>query len=171
MVVLGRIGAPHGIQGWVRVQSYTQPPSNILHYKTWHVLDQEATPLRVLQGRSTAKGCVVALEGYDSPELVGQLRHVMVGVPRDSLPSLEEGIYYWADLIGMQVHNQALDPEAQNMGRVREIFEAGANDVLVVEAGKDKVKSTVLIPFVMDSVVDSVDQKAQRILLHWDEWF
>ena len=176
MVVLGRIGAPYGIKGWVHVQSYTQPNANILCYKTWHILEQGVqAPLYVLQGRSLAKGCVVALKGYESPELAGQLRHAMVGVPRASLPALEEGVYYWADLIGMAVHNQAIDPLGQSIGRVKEVFEAGANDVLVVEpledTGSSKITKTVLIPFVMESVITAVDQKARWIRLCWDEWF
>ncbi len=173
MVVLGRIGAPYGIKGWVHVQSYTQPTSNILRYKTWHILEQGVqAPLSVLEGRSLAKGCVVALEGYENPELAGQLRHAMVGVPRGSLPALEEGVYYWADLIGMQVHNQALDPAAHSIGRVKEVFEAGANDVLVVEPLEDALSSkTVLVPFVMESVINEVDQQARWIRLCWDEWF
>jgi 16S rRNA processing protein RimM len=176
MVVLGRIGAPYGIKGWVHVQSYTQPTSNILRYKTWHILEQGVqAPLSVLQGRSLAKGCVVALEGYENPELASQLRHAIVGVPRGRLPALEEGVYYWADLIGMQVHNQSLDPLAHSVGRVKEVFEAGANDVLVVETLEDALSSKttkmVLIPFVMESVINEVDQEARWIRLCWDEWF
>jgi 16S rRNA processing protein RimM len=176
MVVLGRIGAPYGIKGWVHVQSYTQPAANILRYKTWHILEQGVqAPLYVLQGRHLAKGCVVAFKGYENPELAVQLRHATVGVPRGSLPALEEGVYYWADLIGMQVHNQSLDPLAQSVGRVKEVFEAGANDVLVVETLEDALSSkttkTVLIPFVMESVINEVDQEARWIRLCWDEWF
>lgn len=171
MVALGRIAAPYGIKGWVHVQSYTQPASNILRYKTWYLLDQEARPLRVLEGRSLSKGCVVALEGFDNPERAAELRHAMVGVPREKLPALEEGVYYWADLIGMQVHNQACDPALATLGRVVEIFEAGANDVLVVEPEGSMVSKPVLIPFLMGSVITEVDQDAGWIRLEWDEWF
>ncbi len=176
MIVLGRIGAPYGVKGWVHVQSYTQPVSNILRYKAWHWLEQEKrSPLLVLQGRSLAKGCVVSLKGYETPELAVQLRHALVGVPRDSLPALEEGQYYWADLVGMQVYNQNLDLKAQHTGRVTEVFETGSNDVLVIELLQDesssKTKKTVLIPFVMQSVITKVDQEARQIFLQWDEWF
>jgi len=36
-VVLGKVGAPHGVQGWVKVFSFTDPPAGIMSYPSWDV--------------------------------------------------------------------------------------------------------------------------------------
>jgi 16S rRNA processing protein RimM len=37
-VLVGNIGKPYGVKGWVKVNSYTEPSSNILHYPPWYLL-------------------------------------------------------------------------------------------------------------------------------------
>jgi 16S rRNA processing protein RimM len=69
-VVLGKIGAAFGVQGWVRITSYTDPPENILDYETWYV--QRAGQWQAVEiedGRMTAKGVQVKLAGIDTPEV------------------------------------------------------------------------------------------------------
>ena len=84
----------------------------------------------------------------------------LLSVQRSALPPLASGEYYWADLIGLQVVNK----EGVSFGRVAEIFETGANDVLVVR----KNRQEVLIPLVMQHYIVSIDLSAQCITVDWD---
>ncbi|OGT20249.1 MAG: 16S rRNA processing protein RimM, partial [Gallionellales bacterium RIFOXYB12_FULL_54_9] len=83
----------------------------------------------------------------------------LIAVPRSSLPEQIDGEYYWADLIGMTVINEA----EVNFGTVVELLETGANDVLIVRgsSGPD-----VLIPF-LKSVIGKVDLTARTIRVDW----
>jgi 16S rRNA processing protein RimM len=82
----------------------------------------------------------------------------LIAVPRSSLPAQDEGEYYWADLIGLTVINEA----GETLGVVAELLETGANDVLIVRGnGPD-----ILIPF-LNSVIGQVDMAAKTIQVNW----
>jgi len=78
-------------------------------------------------------------------------------VPRSALPETKGGEFYWADLIGLVVVNVS----GQEFGRVTQILETGANDVLVVQGERER-----LIPFIA-SVIREVDTGAGRIQVDW----
>ena len=83
-----------------------------------------------------------------------------LAVLRNRLPEPASGEYYWADLMQMVV----VTGTGKRLGRVVDVLETGANDVLVVEG--DKRRS---IPFVMGEVIRRVDLDDARITVEW-EW-
>ena len=91
---------------------------------------------------------IVKLKGVDDREAAQILANVEIGVDLSVFPELEEGDYYWHDLIGCTVVNL----EGYTMGTVTEMMETGSNDVLVVKANtKDAFgKQERLIPFCMN---------------------
>lgn len=164
IVVMGRIGAPYGLKGWAHVQSYAEPASNILSYKTWYLkIKKHWQPIKVLEARAHGKNFVAALDGYQSIEKVDLLKRAEIGVPRSELPDLAPEKYYWADLIGMTVVTE----EGVILGQLERIFETGANDVLVVKGSTREH----LIPYVLDDYVLSVDLKTRIIRVSWDPEF
>jgi 16S rRNA processing protein RimM len=87
-----------------------------------------------------------------------KLKGLLIAVPRSSLPEQGEGQYYWSDLIGLSVVNEA----GVTLGTVANLLETGANEVLSVrgEGGE------ILIPFVA-SAIKRVDLKSKTILVDW----
>ena len=66
MVVMGRLVGVHGVRGWLKVESYTQPRDNIFRYSPWYLADAECwREAAVTDGRPRGKGLVVKLEGID----------------------------------------------------------------------------------------------------------
>jgi 16S rRNA processing protein RimM len=87
IVVLGRIGGSFGVQGWVKVSSYTEPPGNILDYEVWQLgRGGQWQPIGLEAGRVTGKGVLAKLEGIDTPEEARLKVGAEVGVPRSALP-------------------------------------------------------------------------------------
>jgi len=82
---------------------------------------------------------------------------------------LEEGEYYWRELTGMQV----VTTQGYNLGTVAEVFNTGANDVLRIRAkGNDAFgQKERLVPFVLDSVVQTVDKVERIITVDWEPGF
>jgi 16S rRNA processing protein RimM len=159
-VALGRIGAPHGVRGWCRVQSWTRPHAAILEFERWLVGDgDERRVVHPLEGRETAKGLVVRLAECGDRDAVTALRHATVAVPRDELPELADGEWYWADLEGLRVETS----DGVDLGRVDHLLETGANDVLVVRGDRER-----LIPWETESVVVAVEPDADRLVVDWD---
>jgi 16S rRNA processing protein RimM len=98
---------------------------------------------------------LITLEGFTSPEAVGQLRNQVVYVKSIDRPPLAEGEYYHHQLIGLNVVTAA----GEMIGTVRQILETGASDVLVVipETG-----SEVLIPMA-GAFINDIDLGRQKI--------
>jgi 16S rRNA processing protein RimM len=160
-VAIGRIGAPHGVRGWCRVQSWTRPPEAILAFERWLIGDEHHA-YRVVESRETAKGLIVRLAACRDRDAALALRHAIVAVPRDELPALPEGEWYWADLEGLRVETT----DGVELGRVDHLLETGANDVLVVRGDRER-----LIPWETQSVVRSVEPDAERLVVDWDPDF
>jgi len=163
LVVVGRIGAAHGVRGGVRVTSATQPPENILNYRPWLLkLAGGVREVSVASVRAHGDAFVAFFDGVPDREAAEGLKGAEIAVPRSALPALEAGQeYYWQDLIGLEV----VDRRRGRLGTVSELIETGANDVLVVGDGGGR---PVLIPFV-GAVVTAVNLEAGRIEVDWQE--
>ncbi|MGD8378525.1 MAG: ribosome maturation factor RimM [Gammaproteobacteria bacterium] len=162
-VTLGRICGLFGVRGWVKVFSYTDPRENIVNYSPWLVrLGGEWRSFRVLEGRRQGKNVIARLEGIDDRDQAMPLLHAEVAIERAGLPELAAGEYYWADLQGLEV----VTVGGLILGRVDQLLETGANDVLVVQGERER-----LIPWVRGEVVRKVDTAAGRIEVDWDPEF
>lgn len=168
MVVLGRIVAPFGVQGWLRVHAFGDDPEAWKKMRQlWLSVDAEAPADRwiahELSGlRRHGDGIVAKLVGIDSRDASEALGSCFIGAPREALPAPEPDEYYWADLIGLDVVNM----QEQFLGRVESLIETGANQVLVAKEGERER----LLPFIAQ-VVKHVDVAGRRIQVDWgSDW-
>jgi 16S rRNA processing protein RimM len=167
-VVLGHVSGLFGVNGWVKVYSYTRPAFNLLEYDAWLIGRQDAwRPFRVLDARAQGKTLIARLAGDDGAALADRdaaaaLIDQQIAVTRDQLPAPEPGEYYWFDLVGLDVVNRDDVP----LGRVKAMMETGANDVLVIQGECER-----LVPFVIGEIIDAVDLDAGRIVVDWDPDF
>jgi 16S rRNA processing protein RimM len=168
-VVLGRFNSPFGVQGWIKVYSYTDPMENILSYRPWLVKRQGAwEPVKVKSAKKQGKGLVAKLDSVDSPEAARLYCEVEIAVPRSALPELEEGDYYWSQLENLLVYTES----DVLLGRVDHLLETGANDVLVVKGTEESIdRETRLIPYVLEKVVKKVDLNTGTLRVDWDPEF
>jgi 16S rRNA processing protein RimM len=156
---MGRVSAPFGVTGWIRVQSFAAAAENLLDYPMWWLgRESEWRQYRVADSRVQGHTVVAKLEGCDNRDAAAGLRGYEVAVPRDELPQAGADEYYWIDLIGLNVVNTA----GKDFGRVARILQTGANDVLVVEGTRER-----LIPFIA-SVIREVDPPSGVIRVDWD---
>lgn len=159
-LVVGRFNGVYGVQGWLKVYSWTQPRENILTYNPWLVRSEYGwRRVKVLEGRRQGKGIVVKLEGVHDRDQALALRDIEIAIDRDQLPQLPEGEYYWSDLLGLEVVNTA----GHVLGKVESLMETGADDVLVVQGDVKR-----LIPFTEPEIVKLVDHDAGRIVVDWE---
>ena len=161
-VILGQVIGVFGIKGWVKIHSDTEPTSNILNFSPWYLAkDNEWHAFKLLQGQLHTKGqIIVHLEGCNDRDQAAALVGSQVAVLRTQLPEPEEGEYYWSDLIGLDVYNL----QQQYIGEVTSLLPTGANDVLVIQGEQEEI----LIPYVKDHYIYSVDLAAGRITVDWD---
>lgn len=166
-VRLGEISGLHGVSGWVKVFSDAQPRENIFSYKPLLVYSgEQVLKVEVLHWRKQGKTLVAQLKGINSREAARELIGAVVVIEQSQLLQLEEGSFYWSQLIGMDVLSD-FDGVSTQLGQVTDLIETGANDVLVVRAeGKER-----LIPWVPNEFVKKVDLSSNLIEVCWDPEF
>jgi 16S rRNA processing protein RimM len=162
-ILVGRIAGVHGVDGWVKLESYTEPRLRIFSYRPWRLtLAGSEFNVAAAQGHAQGKGIVAKLPGCDDRDAAAKLVGATIHVPRSALPRPKRGEYYWTDLEGLAVVNT----DAVELGKVSHLFATGANDVLVVSGDRER-----LIPFVIGQFVKEVDLKSGRITVDWDPEF
>ncbi|QWT20885.1 ribosome maturation factor RimM [Bacillus sp. NP157] len=163
-VRVGRIVGLHGVQGEVKLESWTEPRLQIFRYQPWLLtapgVEREMEGVR---GRAQGKGIVASLPGIADRDQAATLVGCEITVSRDLLPPPAPGEFYWADLETLEV----VTTENVVLGRVSHLFSTGANDVMVVKDGEKER----LVPFVQGPYVQSVDLDAGRIVVDWDPEF
>jgi 16S rRNA processing protein RimM len=163
LLTVGRIVGLHGVDGWVKVESWTEPRLRIFSYQPWRLtLAGSEFEVAAAQGHEQGKGMVAKLPGCDDRDAAAKLVGAMIQVPRSALPKPKRGEYYWTDLEGLAV----VTVEGVDLGKVSHLFATGANDVLVVSGERER-----LIPFVTGQFVKEVDLDAGRITVDWDKDF
>lgn len=162
-IIVGRIVAVHGLKGWLKIYSECRPREAIFKYREFIAEYADSThddcSLHLLEGRVRGKGLIARFDGIVERDQAMSLLGSTLNIARSALPEPERGEYYWADLIGLEVINRA----GEMLGNVRELFATGANDVLVV-TGKTM---ELLIPFVTDMYIDTVDLNARCLYVDW----
>lgn len=169
-VVLGKFGAVYGINGWLKVISYTDIPEGIFDYTPWQIqLQGNGHQVQISSWKRHSNGLIVKLDGVNDRDAAQRYVNAEIAVAAEALPSLEGDEYYWKDLMGLAVVNEA----GYNLGEVTDLMETGSNDVLVIKANRTDAfgKKERLLPFLTDSVVKEVDFTQQRIVVDWDPAF
>lgn len=133
--MLGRIGAPHGVRGWVRVQSFAEPAENLFEHESWQLrfADGRIEPRRVVDASGSARGWQVALEGVADRDAAARLAGCLIEIRREALAPLGEHEYYREDLLGFQVVNR----EGECLGRVSGFIDTAANPVMIVAGERE----------------------------------
>lgn len=159
LVVMGRIAAPYGVKGWMKIQTFSEAIDTLADYPQWYVKRGNDWQLySVADARVHTKVLVASLVGIADRDQALALKGCEIAVQRASLPIAAENEYYWSDLIGLNVTN--LRGEA--FGTIEQILEAGAHDVLVVRGEREH-----LIPFV-GQIVRNVDLAARTVQVDWE---
>ena len=167
-VELGKLVGVWGVKGWVKLHSYTRNRADISQYKTWYLQKPrskgEPAPIEVLNCREQGQGIVAQLDGVNDRDQAMAMSGQLILVKQSDLPALPDGEFYWQQLIGLTVKN-----DAAVIGTVQSILETGANDVLVCK-NIEQGKADVLIPYTDEAVLE-IDVDAGTILVDWDSAF
>lgn len=168
IVVLGKIVAPYGLRGAVKIHPFADDPQVWAKLPYWWIGREDLAP--ELWRPTRVKTCKVHVDlliaelACLADRNASEAAHgVLVGVPRATLPPAAKNEYYWADLVGLEVRNTG----GQSLGRVLGLIETPANAVLRVGDGE---QAEQLLPFVAAVVLD-VDLAAGTVSVDWEaDW-
>ncbi|MFC1961268.1 ribosome maturation factor RimM, partial [Chloroflexota bacterium] len=161
-LILGRIQRPHGVRGEMRIRVITDYPERIADLETVYLgtdpyNEQTATAYPLTSIRGHRDQLLIKLEGITSRDDVEPLRQQLLMVALENAVPLEAGEYYVFEILGTEV----ITTDGQNLGRVSEVLETGANDVFVVTGGP---YGEVLIPDIPEVVLE-IDLEDNRVIV------
>ncbi len=158
-VLLGRIVAAHGIRGDVVVKTFTGDPGDIGSYDA--LTDSSGgRPLQMSVRRLTPKGLIAHVSGVDDRNGAEALKGAELWVERQALGELEDGEFFYVDLVGLR----AQDLAGSVFGEVVRVENYGAGDLLEIrltESGKSE-----LVPF-KEAFVPDVDIEGGYVSVAW----
>ena len=155
-VVMAAVAGAHGISGEVRLKLFTASPDGLKAHTTFEAGGRTLT-LKAL--RPGPQGAVARFAEVGDRTAAEALRGTLLTVPRESLPPLPEGEYYWHDLVGLKV----LDEAGEALGVVVAVENYGASDILEIELASAR---RVLVPLVPDAVPE-VTSETIRVNRAW----
>lgn len=156
-LVVGKLGKPHGVQGEIVMDIYTDFPERLKQGEIVYI-GAQLQPVHITKQRPHSRGLLVSFDGFQTREKVAGLRNSIVQVRTADRPKLPKGEYYHHQMLGLQV----VDENETILGRITAILETGANDVYVV---KDDLGAEVLIP-ALESVILDIDLEENQVRVH-----
>lgn len=165
---MARVTAPFGIKGWLKLQTFTEYADSLDQFDSWFISSASGwQEVEVEDFAVNVKSVVAKLKGIDDRTAAEKLGKRDIAVPRSWLDQPEKDEYYWIDLIGAKVVNEA----GEALGKVETLMETGANDVLVVRsekgAGNSAGSTEILIPFVSEYLAN-VDREKKVVTVRWE---
>ena len=139
LVEVGRLGAAHGVRGWLRVQSFTDPPQRLFEWRRWLLQPQgddtrgATREVKLMESRPQGNGWIAKLEGVEERDAASRLAGQMVLVSREELPPTEGREFYRADLVGFEVRNV----EGARLGVVDHFIDTPGNAVMVIRGARE----------------------------------
>jgi 16S rRNA processing protein RimM len=163
-ILIGKLGKPHGIQGFVYFHYYGKDLSTLKGYKDLYIDDFPSARLeKMFEKRDRL---IIKLSACDSRNTAEELRNKEVYILENNLPDLKKGEYYLYELEGLVVKNL----DSQILGEVKEIFGTKANEVLIVKNTDESIDDKErLIPYVKPQVVKEILLEEGIILVDWHE--
>lgn len=165
-VCVGALGAPHGVKGALRLNSFTDVAADVFRFK--ELRKGPDGPLLHLKKQSASKGgFVVAVDGVNTPEAAAMLNGQKLYVPRSAFSDAEDDEYYLADLIGLT----ATDTEGAKLGVVHSVENFGAEDLieLLLDTPIKGLGGYAFIPF-REMFIPHIDITAGTIVVDMQAW-
>jgi len=172
LLAIGKVTSPHGIKGWVKISTQTEPAENIFSYQPWLIKSKQGlVPVDVLHWRAQGKTYIAQLKQISDRNEAEAFCPVDIFIEKGELPELGQGDYYWHQLETCEIVSE-FEGQSVVLGTVKNILPTGANDVLVVEPTQNSIDDRErLIPYVLDQYVKKVDIEQRLIVVDWDPEF
>lgn len=153
-LLIGKITGLHGIRGSLKVVSYAETPDIFENDLPFLIVDTRGqTHTHTVDWvKPHQRGLLLSFHDVQDRETAETLLQAEIYMKKADLPSLEEGAYYWFELVGLSV----VDADGRFLGRIESIISTGSNDVYVVKDESRGADFELLVP-ALASVVRSVD--------------
>ncbi|MDA8925429.1 ribosome maturation factor RimM [Gammaproteobacteria bacterium] len=164
-LLIAKIGKTRGLKGEFFLRSFAETPDSLTNFTKFYTLASDLMEEVSLEYIKTANSNIVAkIKSIDDIDLIKSFGQRDVYVLRSELPQLEDNEAYWFELAGMRVIN--LDDKI--LGEVDVVNNYGASDILEINP-QSTSNEKILIPFIKNKFIISIDKLKNIILVDWEE--
>lgn len=159
-IIIGKIVAPHGVRGDIRILPLTEKPDLFLDLE--YLLLEGGKKLTVKNARFQKRMILVTTKEITSMNEAELLRDKNIYIKAEDLPELEDDEFYVADLVGIPVY----DLEGKQIGTFKDSLSTGSNDVYVIAVPGAK---DILVP-ALKEYFKEINLAEKRIVVKLPEW-
>ena len=159
-IIIGKIVAPHGVRGDIRILPLTEKPELFLDLE--YLLLEGGKKLTVKNARFQKRMILVTTKEITSMNEAELLRDKNIYIKAEDLPELEEDEFYVADLVGIPVY----DLEGNQIGTFKDSLSTGSNDVYIIAVPGAK---DILVP-ALKEYFKEINLAEKRIVVKLPEW-
>tara|TARA_B100001173_G_scaffold256488_1_gene228634 strand:- start:559 stop:1062 length:504 start_codon:yes stop_codon:yes gene_type:complete len=156
-ILIAKIQAHQGLNGWLKVYSYSETKQKFSEYKYFFIQKDNNTIRLDIEDISIGKSIKVKFKNFncreDSQDYIGE----EIFINEDQLDVLEANQFYWNELIGLTAYLN----NGKKIGIVSDIIETGSNDVLVIKGEEE-----ILVPYVFGESVMEVVVEEKKIIIN-----
>lgn len=149
LIKYGKISKAHGISGEVKLTPFSRELHSLNSLKAIFIEmapDRSPVEYRVIKCRLHKGSAIIKIEGVDSVDDTDKLTGKNVYIDNSQLPPLEEGEFYWFQLIGLDIYTD----DGRYLGEVRGLIDRAFQSVLVVKEGDNELLIPLTEPFVKE---------------------
>ena len=159
-IIIGKIVAPHGVRGDIRILPLTEKPDLFLDLE--YLLLAGGKKLTVKNARFQKRMILVTTKDITSMNEAELLRDKNIYIKAEDLPELEDDEFYVADLVGIPVY----DLEGKQIGTFKDSLSTGSNDVYIIAVPGAK---DILVP-ALKEYFKEINLAEKRIVVKLPEW-
>ena len=157
-ILIAKIQAHQGLNGWLKIYSYSESKKKFSNYKHFFVIKNETYVRLDVEDSQVTKSIKIKFKNFSLREHSDEYIGKNLYIDRGQLVELDNNQYYWNDLIGLEVYLE----EGEQIGFVKDIIETGSNDVLVIKGSKGE---EILIPYVFGESIKKVILNEKKIII------
>lgn len=156
---VGQIVNTFGIKGFVKIYPYVDDINRFDDLKKVYIKSKkQEKQLEIEEVKYQKNMVLVKFKEIQTVEQAESLRNAYVEISRSDAIPLEEGQYFIADLLGLNVYTD----KDEKLGVLEDIYNTGSNDIYVV---KNELGKQFLLPYI-DEVIKSIDLENEKITVH-----
>ena len=156
-ILIAKIQAHQGLNGWLKVYSYSETKQKFSEYKYFFIQKDNNTIRLDIEDISIGKSIKVKFKNFncreDSQDYIGE----EIFINEDQLDVLEANQFYWKELIGLTAYLN----NGKKIGIVSDIIETGSNDVLVIKGEEE-----ILVPYIFGESIMEVVVEEKKIIIN-----
>ena len=161
-IILGKLGKPHGLKGFLYIRYYGNDPKSLLNFS--QIYSEESLLGKVDKIAELNDRPTIHISGINTRNSAEFLRDKEIYVQENQLPSLDNGEVYFYQLESLIVKNK----QNEILGLVDYVMPTGANDVLVVKPSTDSIDNKErLIPYLRPQIIESITLEEGQITVVW----